>query len=148
MSEQFETMDELFKAVRKKSRRQDRAELLQQNNSIGLRDVLKLNYDKTIDLGLPEGPPPYTPVDIDEGQKPTAKLFYETPKLRDLLPGAKKIRGQAEMSFIKILQSIHPNDANILILAKDKQLQSQYNGLSEKLVNEAFPGLLNLPSSK
>lgn len=143
MSDQFKTMDELFKAMRKKKKVESRAEFLREHNSLGLRDILKINFDRSINLGLPEGPPPYTPVNLEEGEQPSARLFTETSKLRDLLPGAKKIRGQAEMAFINILQSIDPNDANILIWAKDRELQSHYNGLSERLVKEAFPGLLD-----
>jgi hypothetical protein len=39
-----------------------------------------------------------------------------------------------------VLESIHPKEAKVLIAVKDKKLP--YKGLTKKLVEEAFPGLL------
>jgi hypothetical protein len=44
--------------------------------------------------------------------------------------------------FIKLLEAIHPNDAKVIIRMKDKDLQGMYKGVTKKLVEEAFPGLI------
>jgi hypothetical protein len=42
--------------------------------------------------------------------------------------------------FIQILESIDPEDAKLLLAVKDKRIP--YNGITQKLVKEAFPNLL------
>ena len=43
-----------------------------------------------------------------------------------------------ETMFINILQGLHPLEAEILCLVKDKKLQTKYN-LTKELVSEAYP---------
>lgn len=139
---QYETLHALFNAV-ERAPRDDRAEILKANNSIGVRDVLKINFDKNVDLGLPEGPPPYTPFEGSGAKNtPPKRLANETPRLRSLLPGSGVIRAKAEAEFISILENIDPLDAKVLILAKDRTLAKRFKVLSLKLIEEAFPGLL------
>ena len=45
-----------------------------------------------------------------------------------------------ETMFINILESLHPSEAEILILVKDKNLQSKYN-ITKQLVSEAYPDI-------
>jgi hypothetical protein len=40
--------------------------------------------------------------------------------------------------FINLLQGLHPREAEIICLVKDKKLQSKYN-ISFDIVKEAFP---------
>ena len=40
--------------------------------------------------------------------------------------------------FINILQGLHPREAQILILVKDKNLESQYK-ISKEIVSMAYP---------
>jgi hypothetical protein len=46
--------------------------------------------------------------------------------------------------FIKILEGIHPDDAALVIKMKDKELEGVYKGITKKLVQEAFPGLIRV----
>jgi len=45
--------------------------------------------------------------------------------------------------FIKLLESVHKEDAKIVIAMKDKKLQGMYKGLTKKAVQEAFPTLIS-----
>ena len=40
--------------------------------------------------------------------------------------------------FIRLLESLHPDEADIVIAAKDKILHQKYKGLSKNVVMEAF----------
>ena len=40
--------------------------------------------------------------------------------------------------FIQLLEALHPDEADILVAAKDKILHRKYKGLSENVVKEAF----------
>jgi hypothetical protein len=53
-------------------------------------------------------------------------------------PNITKLRREA--LYIELLESVHPEDAKMLIAAKSKKLP--YKGINAKLVKEAFPGLL------
>jgi hypothetical protein len=46
------------------------------------------------------------------------------------------------MIFVKLLESLHPSEAQVVIWMKDKQLGGNYKGLTKKLVSDAFPGLI------
>ena len=43
-----------------------------------------------------------------------------------------------ETMFINILQGLHPREAQILILVKDKNLESEYK-ISKEIVSMAYP---------
>jgi hypothetical protein len=42
--------------------------------------------------------------------------------------------------FIQMLQGLHPLDAEIMCLVKDKRLQTKYK-LTKELVGEAYPDI-------
>lgn len=50
--------------------------------------------------------------------------------------------------FIQFLEGIHWSEAEVIILAKDRKLQTKFKQLKEELVREAFPGLLPAPIPK
>ena len=45
-----------------------------------------------------------------------------------------------EMMFINLLRGLHPKEAELLCLVKDKQLQSKYK-LTKAIVSEAYPDI-------
>ncbi len=46
-----------------------------------------------------------------------------------------------EQLFISLLESIDKEDAKLMLAAKDKKIP--YKGITTKLVNTAFPGLIS-----
>ena len=44
------------------------------------------------------------------------------------------------MIFINLLQGLHPKDAQLLILVKDKKLSDMYN-ITKEIVAEAYPDI-------
>ena len=45
-----------------------------------------------------------------------------------------------ETMFIQMLEGLHPDEANIIILAKDKRLSEKYS-VSYEQVKEAYPDI-------
>ena len=43
-----------------------------------------------------------------------------------------------ERIFVRLLEGLHQNEAELLINVKDKKLHQVYKGLSENVVKEAF----------
>lgn len=117
----------------------DRIAVLQQNDSNALRTILKYAYDPQIVWDLPEGVPPYKPCPYPAQEM---RLFAEIRRLYLFIkggnPNLNKLR--RETLFIELLESIHPEDAKVLIAIKDKKLPQK--ALSAKLIKEAFPGLI------
>ena len=102
--------------------------------------LLKYTFDPNIEFDLPEGAPPYKENDvIDEDD---SGLYAEDRRLYLFIKGGnpdlKPVK--REMLFIELLENINPKEAKVLLAVKDKKLP--YKGLTKKLVEEAFPGLL------
>lgn len=132
----YEVLAEVLKAKSNK----EKVQILRQNESAALRDVLRGSIDKTITWLLPTGsPPPYTP--CEEHNTPSS-LLRENKMLTYFAKGGKGnnlTNLKREKLFIGVLESIDPNDALLLIDVINKKVPA---GVTRKIVNEAFPGLL------
>jgi len=134
-------IDTIFKDLEKISSRKEKVNFLKSHrpNKLMLQ-LLKYAFDPAIKFDLPEGAPPFKENDIlaeDDsglyGEQRRLYLFIEGGN-----PNLKPIK--REMLFIEVLESINPKEAKVLLAVKDKKLP--YKGLTKKLVEEAFPGLL------
>lgn len=135
-------VDDIFDRVGEAKTRKEKIEVLRRYNHRGLRDILKGSFDESIQFNLPEGSPPYTPGSEHSfgttllKQSKKFKYFVKTPSRPTAGP-------KIEMIFVKLLEGLHPAEAQILIWMKDKDLAGKYKGLTKKLVKEAFPGLID-----
>jgi hypothetical protein len=117
----------------------DKVTLLQQHDSVPLRTILKYALDPNIQWDLPDTDPPYTPCP-HPGQE--TRLMSETRRLYLFVKGGNPNISQIkrEMLYIELLESVHPDDALLLNSVKNKKIP--YKGITAKLVNEAFPNLI------
>ena len=139
------TRPELFEMLDKISlttSRKDKIELVKTYSRYAcFVDYLRCVFDARIIFALPEGRPPFDPA--AENAVPSSwhrqnkQLAYFVKGLKgDRLSGLKR-----ESMFISLLESIHPADAEAIILMIGKK--SGAKGLTEKLVREALPNLLS-----
>lgn len=116
-----------------------KVEFLRKNDSGPLRMILKYALDPNIEWDLPDSDPPFKPC-VYPGQE--TRLISEARRLYLFIkggnPNLNKVRREA--LFIELLESIHPEDATLLNAVKNKKIP--YKGITSKLINEAFPGLL------
>ena len=128
----------LSKLSRIKSKKEKIA-YLKEHNTEALRMIIKASFDPKIKWLLPPGEVPYTPNDAPEGTE-HSDLAYEARKLYHFIEGgnASLKQNQRESMFIRLLESLHPDEADIVIAAKDKILHQKYKGLSKNVVMEAF----------
>ena len=136
------TIHEILTRVSTRQTKEERIEVLKEHNCLALRDVLKGGFDDTIQFILPEGEPPYEPA---PEMNPPSSLYKMSKQFRYFAvggPGERLPRARVEQMFIRVLESIHPKDAELVIAVKDKQLAGKYRGLSKKLVEETFPTLI------
>lgn len=136
----YEVVDE----VRKSKNVKIKANILQKNESTALIDMLQLTYNPGIQWLLPEGNPPYTPAEgVDEegngtdlegaliGQMRMMKYFISVDGniLEEVKPAKR------EVVFIRLLESIAPKDAKLVLEMKTRSLK----GISANVVQKAFP---------
>lgn len=133
----IKSISEILKQV-SEAKKDEKVALLRQNDSQPLRSVLAHALDPSIKWQLPEGAPPYKPNEaLDQHNRlyQEARKFYIFCDPNLTLPKVKR-----EALFIEFLESIDPEDAKLIIAAKDKKVP--YKGITLKLVQEAFPNLI------
>ena len=137
---------ELLEAVDSERVKARKLDLLRTHGEDSFKMTMIWNFDESVISMLPEGNVPYQPVESDvqanreKGlpQRTTirnsAKNFYRFVKGGD--DAMNKIK--REGLFINILETLPPPEAEILVLVKDKALNTKYN-ITKELVAEAYP---------
>jgi hypothetical protein len=135
-------VDDILDRVATAKTRKEKIEVLQRYNNRGLRDVLKGAFDDNVQFNLPEGAPPYNP-GSETGYGST--LLKQSKRFRYFVktPNNEKSNVKIERMYIQMLEALHPNEAQIVVWMKDKDLNGKYKGLTKKLVSDAFPGLIS-----
>lgn len=130
---------EILNEVGSKKQTKDKIQILKQNESWALKDVLRGSIDETVQWNLPGGTPPYTP--CEEHNAPT-NLLRENKKFRYFVKGGQGDQMMAvkrENIFIGLIEGIHPLDAEVVVNMINKEVPK---GITREIVQEAFPGLL------
>ena len=137
---------ELLEAVDSERVKARKLDILRTHGEDSFKMTMIWNFDESVVSMLPEGNVPYQPVEsdvqanIEKGlpQRTTirnsAKNFYRFVKGGD--DAMNKIK--REGLFINILETLPPPEAEILVLVKDKALNTKYN-ITKELVAEAYP---------
>ena len=114
-------------------------QVLKKYDSEGLRMVLKSSFDPKIVWRLPKGDVPFKKNDAPEGTQHT-RLEQEAKKLFHYIKGGNDRLNQmkCEQMFVQLLEGLQENEAEIVILAKDKILHQRFKGLSKQVVQESF----------
>ena len=130
---------EILKKASEFDKKQEKIDWLNKWDSVALRTVLKLAYDPRIKFLLPEGKPPFK---INELPDLQSVLYNELRKMYLFLDGGHPTLNQTrrEYLFIQLLENLDKEDAELIATIKDKKLP--YKGITKKLVEEMYPGLL------
>ena len=132
-------ISEILDKVSKLKTKKEKIAWLKQNNSDGLRMVIKSSFDPELKWLLPEGDVPFNRNEAPEGTEHT-DLHTEAKKLYHFIEGGNYdiTQGKRENLFIQMLEGLQEGDADVLVAAKDKSLHRKYKGLSDNVVKEAF----------
>ena len=130
---------EILTRLGKIKSKKDKVNFLKQHNTDALRHIIKASFDPKIKWALPFGEVPFIPNDAPEGTEHNV-LSYEARKLYHYIEGGNPQLSQnkREMMFVQLLEGFHPDEAEIVVAAKDKVLHQKYKGLSANVVKEAF----------
>jgi len=159
---------EIFDLASKQRTKAKKVEVLQKYNHDALRMLLIWNFDESVHSALPEGPVPYSGYAEQTTQAGTlstkiteeVRRMYETGSFsvgasdtdgKTTLRRESKhfyhfIRGgnngltsiRRESMFINLLEGLHPLEAEVLCLVKDKKLSDKYK-ITQDVVAEAYP---------
>tara|TARA_R100001510_G_C7558700_1_gene139579 strand:+ start:228 stop:629 length:402 start_codon:yes stop_codon:yes gene_type:complete len=115
--------------------------MLQEYRNDALTAILIWNFDDSIITVLPPGEVPFKENEVPVGTDHTS-LRREWKHLYNFVKGGNDtLNGlRRETMFIQMLEGLHPEEAKILCLTKDKQLQSKYK-ITQANVAEAFPDI-------
>tara|TARA_B100000214_G_C23787056_1_gene544086 strand:+ start:117 stop:566 length:450 start_codon:yes stop_codon:yes gene_type:complete len=132
-------VSELFKAVHGKKDKGGKKELLSQYKRDDVKALLIWNFDKQIKSAIPEGEVPYKKNEAPINSGGHTRLVHEWRTLYNYIRGGNDQLSQMkrETMFIQLLESLHESEAELLMLVKDKKLQSKYR-ITRALVEEVF----------
>ena len=135
-------ISEVLRKVSNAKTKEEKAKLLNKHNSQALRSLLIWNFDESVISMLPEGEVPYTPNDAPLGTDHT-RLEQEYRGLyRFVKGGADKLPNLTrESMFVQLLEGLSAEEAELLVLVKDKKLTSKYTRITRSTVAEAFPNI-------
>ena len=113
--------------------------VLQENDSVPLRQVLKGAFDPNIEWLLPPGDVPYTANDAPIGTEHTL-LQQEAKRLYLFIKGGDNSLSNTkrETLFIQMLEGLCAEEAEFLITVVNKKVNNKYKGFTANLVKDAF----------
>ena len=131
---------EIIEVASKEKTRDAKIKVLRENENWALKDILRGAYDDSIQWNLPPGNPPY---EASEERNHPSNLHNQNKQFAFFVKGGKGDKMPAvkrEAIFIRMLEAVHPTEAKMLLLMKDKKPLAK--GITKKLVQEAFPNLI------
>ena len=133
-------ISEIINKARKLKTHDEKVTWLKQHNTLQIRNILTLMYDKSKVFLIPSEAPPYTPSSAVENY---GALYTESRKLKYLVNGfggenVNKLK--REQIFIQMLETVHKDDALLLL---DMVAQKGYKDLPAKVINEAYGNIIN-----
>ena len=158
---------EVLELASKQRTKAKKVEVLQTYAHDSLKTVFIWNFDESVISLLPEGDVPYgdaedqsvysgtlsdnikreaaggesaTGQDMDGRGKTSLRREYQN--LYHFVKGGNNGLNNVrrEMMFINLLRGLHPREAEVLILTKDKKLSDKYN-ITKDIVAEAYPDI-------
>ena len=132
---------EILELVSKQRSRAKKVEILQKYEDLSLKTLFIWNFDDTVISMVPAGEVPYNPNEVPVGTDHTS-LRREYKHLYNFVKGGNDGLSslRRETMFIQMLEGLHPEEAKILCLVKDKCLQTKYK-LTYDVVAEAYPDI-------
>jgi len=132
---------EIFELVSKQRSKAKKVEVLKEQRCDAITALLIWNFDDSVISLLPEGEVPYEKNEVPVGTDHTS-LRKEWKNLYHFVKGGNDSlsKTRRESMFIQILEGLHPHEADILCLVKDKALASRFK-ISRDVVEQAYPDI-------
>jgi hypothetical protein len=161
---------EVLNLVSKQRTNIKKVEVLQKYNDPSLRAIFIWNFDESVTSSLPVGIVPYSSVGeqgsfsgtlsekIDDAvgkmgelgsnslgsqDQGFSSIRKEYSKFYNFIKGGNDSLSslRRETMFINVLEGLHPLEAEILCLVKDKKLETKYK-ITKEIVSQAYPEIV------
>ena len=134
---------EIFELVSEQRTKAKRVEILKEYRDDSVTAVLIWNFDERVQSAVPDGQVPFEPNDVPVGTDHTS-LRREWKTLYHFIKGGNPTLSglRRESMFIQLLEGLHPKEAEIICLVKDKNLKSEYPKITLDVVKEAYPDIV------
>lgn len=155
---------EILELVHSQRSNSGKVEVLQKYRNDALVTLLIWNFDESVISLLPKGEVPYSRVDeqtsMNDNLSETIQKKGNMGRVEEFVsqrqtsirkeyqnfynyigggnPSLTSLR--RETMFIQMLEGLHPKEAEIVILVKDKQLSSKYR-ITKEIVSQAYPDI-------
>ncbi len=118
-----------------------KVEILKEYRNDALTAVLIWNFDESVLSLLPQGNVPYERNEVPVGTDHTS-LRKEWKNMYHFVKGGNDSlsKTRRETMFIQMLEGLHPDEADLVCLIKDKGLSTKYK-ISKQVVEQAFPDI-------
>ena len=132
---------EVLALVDKQRTKAKKIEILEEYSTDALKSILIWNFDQTVVSMIPEGAVPYNKNEVPVGTDHTS-LRREWRNLYHFVKGGNDSLSsmRRETMFIQMLEGLHPEEAEIICLVKDKALEEKYN-ITYDMVKKAYPDI-------
>ena len=132
---------EILELASKQRSKAKKVEILQEYSSDALKTLFIWNFDDTVISLIPEGDVPYKENEVPIGTDHTS-LRREYKHLYNFVKGGNDSLSslRRETMFIQMLEGLHPEEAKVLCLVKDKALQSKYK-ITYDIAQQAYPDI-------
>ena len=130
---------EVIEMANKTKKKEAKIKVLKENESWALKDILRGSYDMTVKWNIPDSKPPFEPNLRESIPSNLLKRNKDFQYFVQGGPGDAMDKPKRERLFISLLESIDPDDAELVM---GMIMKKPVTGVSRKVVEEAFPGLL------
>ena len=133
---------EILDLVEQQRTKPKKVETLREYRDDSLTAILIWNFDERVQSAVPPGDVPYRRNEVPVGTDHTSlrrewkNLYYFIKGGNDSLSNLRR-----ETMFVQMLEGLHPDEADIICLVKDKNLRKKYK-LTKELVSEAYPDIV------
>jgi len=133
---------EVLELACKQRSKAKKVEILQEYRDDSLTAILIWNFDESVISAVPDGQVPYKENEVPVGTDHTS-LRREWKTLYHFVRGGNdKLNNlRRETMFVQLLEGLHPREAEIVCLVKDKRLTDVYK-ITQQQVEEAYPDIV------
>ena len=133
---------EILDLVEEQKTKAKKIEILKEYETPALKSIFIWNFDPSVVSLIPEGEVPYNKNDVPVGTDHTS-LRREYKQMYHFVKGGNDQLSslRRESMFIQMLEGLHPDEADILCLVKDGQLNKKYK-LTREIVETAYPDII------
>ena len=124
------SIPQIFDEVEKAGSKESKIKVLRAYDTPVLKGILQINFNTDIKVHLPDGEPPFKKdTSIPTGYSET-NLYTEFRRFYIWLQKDNNLTKQRkEQLIIQFLEGIHWSEAEAILLAKDRKLQTKYKQL-------------------